>query len=210
MSTELIKKINVNGKVYELAGSGYSNKLYYIPLISYDGTTFHMRSVLIDSENNIIKDSGIFTATDLSDYYNFSDGGDGYLSVLAEVFKVLNKKNVNVIFYGSDFNLSSSAFGCESLDAVENIPSVAGFPGAFLESGNYNPANDYVTRLTNLDFVFTYYEGVQLKNSNGTMILQETLVTSFDSGYISDMISRGFLTKDDLGFEIDNTGPTAL
>lgn len=168
-----------------------------------------MRSVLIDSENNIIKDSGIFTATNLSDYHDFSDGGDGYLSVLAEVFKILNKKNVNVIFYGSDFNMSASAFGCSSLDALQNIPSVTGFPGAFLESGNYNPANDYVTRLTNLDFVFRYYEGIQLYNSNGTM-MQELHINGFNDGYISDMISRGFLTKDDLGFEINNTGPTAL
>jgi hypothetical protein len=201
-----VTKLNLNGTTYNLGGG--KQKLYYIPMVYQSGSyEWEMRCVLVDSEDNILKDSGVFSFTSFNDLGSCSDGGHGYMTVVSELLKLLDKEEAEIVAIGSTIFPNGvnddNWLTVPNESDLQNVPSVKRFPLSIYNS-DYNYSN-FLTIYNYLSFswgVIGVFGYVQNNNGSGGYY-----VFALPSETITYMYQEGFLTEEDLGYKPE-LGPT--
>ena len=201
-----VTKLNLNGTTYNLGGG--KQKLYYIPMVYQSGSSeWKMRCVLVDPEDNILKDSGVFSFTSFNDLYSCSDDGHGYMTVVSELLKLLDKEEAEIATIGFTIFPNGVDNGnwltVSNESDLQDVPSVKRFPSAIC-NGDYGcpgwlAVYSYLSFSWGVGGLFAY---AQYNNNDGGFY-----TFTLPSEIIVHMYQEGFLTEEDLGYKPE-LGPT--
>lgn len=201
-----VTKLNLNGTPYNLGGG--KQKLYYIPMVYQSGSyEWKMRCVLVDPEDNILKDSGVFSFTSFNNLGSCSDGGYGYMTVVSELLKLLDKEEAEIAAIGStiftDGVNDSYWLTVPNESDLQNVPSVTRFPSAIRNSDYNYPEFLAIYNYLSFSWGVISVFGYSMYNNNNSGFY----VSELPSDLITYMYQEGFLTEEDLGYKPE-LGPT--